>query len=157
MRILTLDERRAQLRALLPKLADAEIDALIGAGALQNGAALRIPLMFADSARPPGPLTKDGAMTLTDSLAQVPDEFRQKYMYVSGMLASDNAAVMEDAAWQADALVARMRTLDQIGRGSGVTTDSGEKTALAHLAEHLSGEAVAARHTAAQRRAGAAR
>jgi hypothetical protein len=155
--IRNLDERKARLRALMPSLTEAQIANVLGPNVLPAGSAFRVPLMFADAAPPVEAYQKDGAMTLNDSLGAVPDEFRCKYNFVSGMMASHNPAVMEDAARQAEALAARMKTYVQLAGGSGLTMDSDEKTALGYLADHLSGEAAAVRATAARVRAGGAR
>ena len=153
-----LDERKNRLRKLFPAATEEEIAVMAASNTLHDGEGIRIGMWMADGARSPSVYIKDGPMNLNDSLGSVPSEFQSKYRYISGMMrGATNPVVMEDAARQANALAARMRTLAQLGGAGAMTVDSGEKAALTFLADHLSGEARVANHTAQQVRMGLAR
>ncbi|MFH6785711.1 MULTISPECIES: hypothetical protein [Methylobacterium] len=150
-----LNERKIRLRKLFPAATEEEIAVMAASNTLHDGEGIRIGMWMADGARSHSVYIKDAPMTLDDSLGSVPSEFQSKYRYISGMIrGASNPVVLEDAARQANALAARIRTVAQLGSYGPMMVDSGEKAALSYLADHLSGEARAANTMAQQTRMG---
>lgn len=154
-----IDERKRRLRKLFPLLGDEEISRMAASPVLQDGEAVRVGMLMLDGAYRSSTYLKDGPTmaTITDSLPLIPDEFRHKVMHLDGLLASGSPLVLEDAARQADALGARMRTVAAGGQFMGMTNDDGSNAALVKVAEYVEGAAAGARAVAEQHRARGAR